>query len=65
MVEVVLPVGLCIFGVGLVLALLSLTGRVRYSETLNIITTLLLLGGFIVVLINLIIIVLRYLNIGN
>jgi hypothetical protein len=65
MLQIVLPVGLCVFGIGLVLALLGLTGRVRYSEGVNLFITFLLLGGFVVVLINLIIIVLRYLMIGS
>jgi hypothetical protein len=65
MVQIILPVGLCVFGIGLVLVLLGLTGRVRYSEGVNRLITFLLLGGFIVVLINFIIIILRYLIIGN
>jgi hypothetical protein len=65
MVQIILPVGLCVFGIGLVLVLLGLTGRVRYSEGVNRLITFMLLGGFIVVLINFIIIILRYLIIGN
>ena len=65
MVEITLPVGLCVFGIGLLLAFLGLTGRIRYSESVSLVTTLLLLGGFIMVLINFIIIVLRYLIIGS
>ena len=60
MVEIVLPAGLCGFRIGLVWALLGLMGRMRYSEGANLFITLLLLGGFIVVLINLIMKVLRY-----
>lgn len=65
MVQIVLPVGLCIFGIGLVLALLGLARRVSYSEGVNLFITFLLLGGFVLILINLIIIVWRYLMIGN